>query len=202
MFGASQRGSYKNMTFVTRSRVSYLIALAAGAAIGVAAIGSATAAPAAPAAPAAKSAPQTVTHHYSLGASAFAPDRFGNISVDYVNNWDPTELSAVGGRCFNTGLSLPDGATLKSVTFYYTSGSASMNMEINRQNLTVHSFARLALAEIPAQSGATKYLWKTFKIKPAQAKVDMSRFAYQAGVCPHGTSTFSGLIITYTQPAS
>lgn len=200
------------MTLVTRSRVSYLIALAAGAAIGIAAIGSATAAPAtrtarttrtAAAGPAARNAPKTVTHHYSLGASAFAPDDLGNTSSDYFNDWDPTNLSEVGGgRCFNAGLSLPDGATLKSVTFYYTSGSAGMNMEVNRQNLTVHSFARLAVADIPAQAGATRYVWKTFKVNPAEAKVDMSRFAYQAGVCPHGTSSFSGLIITYTQPVS
>ena len=49
---------------------------------------------------------------------------------------------------------------------------------------------------------ATASFAKLCKVNPAQAKVDESRFAYQAGVCPHGTSSFSGLIITYTQPVS
>jgi hypothetical protein len=31
--------------------------------------------------------------------------------------------------------------------------------------------------------------------------VNMTKFAYSAGVCPRGTSTFSGITITYTQAA-
>jgi hypothetical protein len=68
----------------------------------------------------------TVTHHYSLAASAFAPDGLHVTTEDYFNQWDATTLSNQDpGRCFNTGLSLPPNVTLKSVKFYYTAPTRS-----------------------------------------------------------------------------
>ena len=117
------------MKLVTKCRASHLITLAAGLVLGFTAVGTAAAVSASPAA-------KTVTHHYSLAASAFAPDHVGDPTKDYFNNWDPTTLSNPGSRCFNTGLSLPPNAVLKSITFYYTKGCGEMSAEINRQNLT------------------------------------------------------------------
>src|SRR5580658_4927046 len=51
---------------------------------------------------------KTVTHHYSLAASAFAPDGLHDVTEDYFNAWDPSTLSNTdAGRCFDAGLSLP-----------------------------------------------------------------------------------------------
>jgi hypothetical protein len=46
------------------------------------------------------------------------------------------------------------------------------------------------------------YTSTSFNIKAADAVVNMTNYAYSVGVCPSGTTTFSGLTITYTQPAS
>lgn len=90
--------------------------------------------------------------------------------------------------------------TLKSITFYYTPGSDPMSMELNRQNLPSHAFKLLASTETGTLA-PHKYTHKTFSIAKANATVNNGQYAYSVGVCPDGTSTFSGLIITYTVPS-
>ena len=183
------------MRLMTRGRASTLATLAAGAAIGFFAIGTTAASAASPAA-------ATVTQHYSLAASAFAPDGLHNTADDYFNEWDPTTLSNTeAGRCFNTGLSLPPNVTLKSIKFYYTAGSSVMYLELNRQDLVNHTAVDLASTDTTAES-TPAYTSISLNIKAANAVVNMTSDAYSVGVCPSGTTTFSGLTITYTQPAS
>jgi hypothetical protein len=153
------------------------------------------------ASPPAKKEPPVV-HHYSLAASAFAPDGLHTTTEDYFNDWDPTTLSNTDtGRCFNTGLSLPVGIALKSVTVYYTAGSAAMLFELNRQNLPAHKFTDVVDFDTAIVTTAA-YTSVTKKIPASDASVNMTKYAYSVGVCPSGTTTFSGLTITYTQPAS
>jgi hypothetical protein len=183
---------------LTRRHAAGLATLAAGVAIGCALVGVASAAPSV----APSSAPKTVTHHYALAASAFAPDGLHNTGEDYFNQWNPTTLSNTdSGRCFNAGLSLPPGVTLVSVTAYYTAGSNEMIFEINRQQLATHAYVDLAEVDTATASTPT-YTHVTETFKSSQATVNMGLYAYSAGVCPYGNTTFSGLIITYTQPAT
>jgi hypothetical protein len=179
---------------LTRRYAAGLATLATGVAIGCALVGVASAAP--------SGAPKTVTHHYALAASAFAPDSLANTSDDYYNLSDPTTLSNSDAiRCFDAGLSLPPGVTLKSVTFYYTAGTAPMLLEINRQRLATHTYVNLI--QLGATISATPtYYSSTMAFTPSQAGVNMGLYAYSASVCPSGNTTFSGLIITYTQPAT
>jgi hypothetical protein len=144
----------------------------------------------------------TVTHHLSLAASAFAPDGLHNTANDYFNEWDATSLSNTDpSRCFNAGLQFPPDVTLKSVRFYYTGSSTTMLLQLNRQDLINHTFSILAQMDTPTVTNPT-YTSDAASISPAYAQVNMSDYAYSVGVCPDGTTTFSGLIITYTQPAS
>jgi hypothetical protein len=178
------------MQLITRARIGYASALAAGMTIGLVAFGVASATPA---------RPRPATHHYSLAASAFAPDSIGNPADDYFNQWDPTSIrSASTRRCFNAGLSLPTGSTLKSVTFYFTRGSDSEYLELNRQNLKAH--ADKLLAHFMTGTSPKRYSHVTKFIAKSDATVDYTKYAYSAGVCVGGTTTFSGLTITYTQP--
>ena len=164
---------------------------------------SAARAAAAPAASAARrTSSATVTHHYSLAASAFAPDGLHNTTEDYFNSWDPTTLSNQdAGRCFDTGLSLPPSITLKSVKVYYTAGSATMFFEINRQDLVNHTATEMVSFDSTAVTTTPVYTATTKTIPAADAKVNMGTYAYSVGVCPNGNTTFSGLTITYTQAA-
>lgn len=196
------------MKLLPGARPSYLATLAAGVAIGFAVVGNAAAAPAAPAAPAKHAAPvarvvRTVTHHYSLAASAFSPDGLHNVSNDYFNRWDPAALSNTDpGRCFDAGLSLPTGSTLKSVTAYYTAGGSVMYFELNRQDLAKQSAVDLVSFDTTVNTGNPAYTSTTKPIPAADAGVNYTNYAYSVGVCPVGNTTFSGLSITYTQPAS
>ncbi len=163
---------------------------------------SAPAAPAAPTQPAAPGAARTVRHSFSLAASAFAPDGLHQPSEDYFNQWAPPALANTdSGRCFNAGLALPTGITLKSVKAYYTQGSAPMFFELIRQDLADNS--SLDIASFDSTVAATpEYTSTSEAIPAADAAVDYTRYAYSAGVCPSGNATFAGITITYTEPAS
>lgn len=172
---------------MTRARAGYLITLVAGIAIGCAAVGSAAAVQSGP-------KPKPVTHHYALAASAFAAD--GSTDV-YGNLWDPTTLSATSG-CYNAGLSLPPSVTLKSIAFYYTRGKTdTLYAELNRQNLTNHTYVRVTSFRSTVAPTAT-YSHVTKSIPKAYAVVNNGTYAYSVGVCPDGDAAFSGIIITYT----
>lgn len=188
------------MKLLPGARASYLATLAAGVSIGFAVVGNAAAAPSAPAA---ATVVKTVTHHYSLDASAFTPDGLHNPASDYFNRWDPSALSNTdAGRCFNAGLSLPIGVTLKSVTAYYTAGGSVMFFELNRQDLVHQVGLELVSFDTLVNTGSPAYTSITKPIPAADAMVNYTNYAYSVGVCPNESTTFSGLTITYTQPAS
>jgi hypothetical protein len=144
------------------------------------------------------SAPSALTvHHYSLAASAFAPDSLHPTASDYFNQWDPTTLSDAsgGGRCFNAGVVLPDGAKITAVTFYYTEGSNIMYFELNRQDLVDHTY--LDLASFNTATTGTPFYTSTVLGLTAN-NIFHTNDAYSFGVCPAGTTTFSGATISYT----
>jgi hypothetical protein len=145
----------------------------------------------------AKPAPKA--HHWSIAASGFAPDSLDTPASDYFNNWDPAKLTNTdNSRCFNASVHLPNGATIKTVTFYYTNGAAQgISGELNRQNLLNHKFGLLANLSTLPNGTAPRYTSKTIKVTGG-GLVDTSRFAYGLGTCPRGDSAFTGVIITYT----
>ena len=201
------------MTSFTRARTAGLAAVGAGLLIGVAVIVTTGAAPAVaghataghaaePTAGQRTVAPPPVTHHYSLAASAFAPDSLDGTTNDYSNTWDPSRLTnSSNDRCFNAGLSLPPNVTLTSVKVYYTRGDDIMTFEINRQDLVHHTAIQLAHFAASSTTGTPFYTSKSATMKKADAMVNMTTYAYSAGVCPDGSTTFTGLTITYTEPA-
>lgn len=183
----------------TKLRIGALTALAAGLAIGLTAAGTA-AAQAQPASQAARTPVKWVTHHFALAASAFAPDGLHDTSQDYFNQWDPATLSDQdAGRCFNAGLQIPTSITLKSVTAYYTQGSGVLYFEVSRQDLVNHTAAQLLDYDTTASTGSPAYTSTTTPVPAAYAVVNMKTYAYTVGVCPTASTTFSGLVITYSQ---
>jgi hypothetical protein len=138
-------------------------------------------------------------HHWSVAASAFSPDHLNTgSSSDFFNQWDPAELTDGGSRCFQAGAYLPNGATIKSVTFYYTNGATNdFYGELNRQNLPTRKAAMLAVFTTTPTHTSPVRTHKTITVAGGGV-VDTSRFAYGLGVCPEGDSAFSGVTINYT----
>jgi hypothetical protein len=140
--------------------------------------------------------PATGTQQLSVPAAAFAPDGLHTTTNDYFNEWDPATLSNTDtSRCFNSGVNLPAGAKVSSVTFYYTEGSTSMFVDLNRQDLANHTYQDLAGADTPTTS-TPNYTSTTIAL--LKHKTVVASDAYALGVCPNGNTTFSGAIIDYT----
>jgi len=139
----------------------------------------------------------TGTQELTLSAAAFAPDGLHTTTSDYFNGWDPATLSNTdNGRCFNTGVSLPAGAKISSVTFFYTEGSTALYGELNRQDLANHSSIDLASFDSPTTTGTPTYTSSTLVL--GSHKTVVASDGYGLGVCPSGTTTFSGVTIAYT----
>ena len=179
------------MRLVTSNRVGFLVATVAGIAIGTLALGSAHADAGRPSAAAVR--------HYTIDSSAFTPDGLHDATSDYFNEWDPATLgNQNSGRCFDTGVVLPNGATLESVAFYYTAGASNvMYMELNRQDLGAHTALELADFD-STPTGTTPTYTKTVLPITSGTKVNTSKYAYSVGVCPYGDSSFTAVTITYT----
>jgi len=185
------------MKLMSGARAGYLATLAGGLAIGFAVIGTAAATP---------HLAGTVTHNYSLAASAFTPDKLASTTHDYFNHWDPATLSNGDiNRCFSAGLSLPNGVTLKSVKVHYSTGVAGtigLVFELNRQNLINHTDTVAAGLILVNSGSGGAYTSATLPIPSNEAAVNYVKYAYSAGVCLVGSTIFSGLTISYTQPAA
>ena len=178
------------MKFLHRIRAGRVVTLLAGAAIGFAVVGTASAASGSPA--------STTVHYYTLAASAFAPDSLQGATNDYYNTWDPSTLSNQdSGRCFDAGLSLPNGAVLSSVTFYYTNGATdAMYGELNRQNMGLHTSHTLASFRSTPTGGTPVFTHTSVAVTSYQTV--NTQYGYSIGVCPFGDATFTGVTISYT----
>jgi hypothetical protein len=142
-------------------------------------------------------APPSGTQVLTLSAAAFAPDGLHTTTSDYFNEWDPATLTnSDTGRCFNAGVNLPTGAKISSVTFDYTEGSTVMYGELNRQDLANHTSLLLASFDSPTTTGNPTYTSTTITV--ASHKNVVAGVGYGVGVCPNGTTTFSGVTIDYT----
>lgn len=176
----------------SRFNVRSLALIAAGAAVGALAVVAPSAG--------ANSPPRHVTtvNHLAMDSSAFIPDGLHTTTQDYFNQWDPAALSNQDtGRCFDAAVALPTSAVLKRVTFYYTAGSAQMSVELNRQNLTNHTEVTLFTFDTTI-AGSPTYTSMTRGIPAQYAVVSNLTYAYSFGVCPSASTTFTGLVVTYT----
>jgi len=182
------------MKVFSRGRVGYLATLAAGIAVGFTVVGTA----AAGSHPAAPKAAAVTMHHFTIAASAFAPDHLGNTANDYFNTWDPTTLQDSGDRCFNAAADLPNGATIHSAWFFYTNGATNaLYAELNRQDLLAHHSKKLT-SFTSKPTGTSPQYTITKRTVTSFNVVNTSKFAYSIGVCPQGDATFSGVMINYT----
>jgi hypothetical protein len=140
--------------------------------------------------------PSTPPNIYTIAASSFAPDGLHTTTEDYFNQWDPSTLSNTdGGRCFNAGLALPNGATITFVRIWFTESSTAMYFELNRQQLSTHGATLLVSADTPTQSTPT---YTSFGRAVRKNNLVNTNYAYSVGVCPSGSTTFSGVQIFYT----
>ena len=131
----------------------------------------------------------------ALSPMDFAPDSDRTAS-SYFNQWTPPRLSS-GSDCFNAGLHPPQGAKLKKVVFYYTSGpNTDFFARVVRQKPATATGSNLALVDPADDSGTVAKVTAT--IPATKQQILNHKFQYGVGVCPNDDTFFHGARAHYT----
>lgn len=138
------------------------------------------------------------TAYLSISTMDMAPDGLWDTSSDYFNAWDGNVLfNNDGVRCFDTGVNLPQGAVIRSVTWFYESDSTSdLFGTLVRGMPSAATTKTVAKASPSNDDGVPRSVTKM--AKPKLAKVNNHKFQYGLGVCPPPGTEFLGARIKYT----
>lgn len=181
------------MKFGKQTYLTALATFAAGLLVGSLVVGAAAAANRT------RTTGRTVMHHYTVDAGAFAPDELGDTSEDYAIRLAPATLSNQdSGRCFVAPAILPNGATIRSVTFFYTRGATSpFTGGLIRNNLAPNRAVLLAYFEGKGNGTSPVYTKHTLRVTHHQL-VNTAKYSYTWAVCPYGDATFTAAMVNFT----
>jgi hypothetical protein len=115
----------------------------------------------------------------------------------YTTSYNAGNLTGTG--CFNTGVNLPNGATITALTVWFASGASSdPSFFFVRRDLTTGN-PDTFVNGVSVHDDSTARKGHTFKIpNTAIAKVD-GVHSYGFGVCfPDATNSFLGARVAYT----
>jgi hypothetical protein len=137
------------------------------------------------------------TSYLSVAAMDFAPDNIGDTTNDYYNLWlGPNLSNNDGGRCFNTGVNLPQGSKAQSITFYFTSGASSDFFgELDRHRLSTAGGQNLTSVSPVDDTGTVASA--TGAVPSTMQVVNNNAFSYGIGACFSGDTSFHGAKIKY-----
>jgi hypothetical protein len=130
------------------------------------------------------STPQT--GYYGLDPLAFSPE--DGFDDTYFKGDVPDALydSSGFGRCFATGLNLPQGAKITALNAWYSSDTnGNIKVFVSRNRLTDGKFDYVATSQSTDTTMTRQRLDGT--VRKAIAIVDNEHFTYSAGLC-FGTS--------------
>jgi hypothetical protein len=137
------------------------------------------------------------TGYLNLSPMAFSPDSLRGATDDYFNSWGSQLSNDDSSRCFNTGVSLPQGAKMKEVTYYYQSDATSdLFAEIVRMNPAANSSTTFANASPADDSDVATSI--TVAVPSNRQAVNNTKYSYGLGVCPFDGTVFMGARIKYT----
>ena len=136
------------------------------------------------------------TGHFSIDVMAMAPDR-ADAANDYLISWSGI-LSTGNALCFNTDVSLPNGATMTRLSVWYTSGASSNPfVQLVRHALADGTSNVIAFQTIIDDSGTRKQ--RNLAIpNNSLAKVKSGPYTYGFGVCLGSDTVFHGARVTCT----
>ncbi len=138
------------------------------------------------------------TGYYSIHPGALAPiDTLAasNYNVNFVNpSMDTGSGSSV---CFSTGINLPNGASIVSLTiFYQSNASSNISALMTRLALSTGIPDNFLFQIISDDSDVRRR--SVFPVPAASQFVDNSAYAYALAVCIAAGTTFNGARIRYT----
>jgi hypothetical protein len=175
-----------------QARRSHVVTLIAGIAIGVLVFGTAEAVTST-----SFTYSKAKIGYYSMSATDFAPDRLDGATLDYRNDAASYLTNDDNNRFFFTGVYLPNGAKILSVTFWYASNaSGDFRGELDRIRQSDGGYQQMAVA-LPADDSSVRKA-VTLSILPTMQTVSNGTYSYSAYVgVPQGTP-FYGARIKYS----
>ena len=137
--------------------------------------------------------------YYTIPPAALVPtNNFVADGYHIYFHTDATHISASttsGLYCFATGVNLPQGATIVSVTTWYTSGSRNVFTRFLRNSLSSGAGIFLINDQIEDDSNTRKSI--TNVIPAALRTVNNAAYAYTNASCIGNLSAFHGARINY-----
>jgi hypothetical protein len=136
--------------------------------------------------------------YVSFDPMAFTPQS-NNDASDYSLGWVSNFGITTGSNmCFNTGVNLPQGATITGLTIWERSTVANISPAITfkRRSVVTGVVEVIGIKDFTDTSGTRKALNVT--ISSAMNVVDNSRYTYGLGGCINSTMNFYGARIAYT----
>lgn len=120
------------------------------------------------------------------------PDSDNAATSEYFNSWG-SGLSA-SNQCFNTAITLPQGAEIQSLRVIFQASANSMFVVLKQQDPNLTATATLASLSTTDTTGNVTSEVVNLSPKPI---VDARKFGYGLGVCVDTDQTFLGAKITY-----
>ena len=140
--------------------------------------------------------------YYSISPAAFSPDS-NNIKYTKLSGLNTylqnlTDTPPENNSCFNTGLNLPQGATITYAVYWYNNyplqQSAQPAFGLFRHGL--HDGSNMFLAAIGSNTGFTG---RTYKLAATPVSVvNNAAYTYTAKICLGYLDMFHGARIDYT----
>jgi hypothetical protein len=133
---------------------------------------------------------------FTVDAMALAPD--GSSNVAFFNDWDGGLAALTGnGACYNTGVNLPNGATITQFSVWAASGATGdPRSSLRRKKLSDGSFDILAQTLLADDTGTRKV--QHIAVPAADAVVNNNLYSYGFGTCPGVGDTFYAARISDT----
>lgn len=135
-------------------------------------------------------APKTIV--LVIPPMAMIPDSDNAATTEYFNGWSSGLTSE--NECFNTGVTLPEGAEIQNLRIYFKSTAGSMFIDFRQQDPNLTQSKSLISFQTTDTSGNVASQVQTPAVKPV---VDARKFGYGLGVCIDTGQTFLGAKITY-----
>lgn len=137
------------------------------------------------------------TGFLSISPSAMSPANYWtaeNYRI-YPEAW--LESSEEPEGCFVTGINLPQGSKILSVTTFFRSSSQSdLKVQLIRKNMQTRGTVRMVEQQYFENTAAS--VSRTTNVSSGVATINNSTFAYGFSVCLSGGTTFDSARINYT----
>jgi hypothetical protein len=134
--------------------------------------------------------------YYTINAMAMAPQS-DESAEDYLISYPMGALTSFAGNaCYQTGINLPQGATVVSVTTWYQSDLTSdASVSLYRQNLLNNTKRKLISEDIIDDNNTREFI--THTVPTTLRTVNNLYFSYGYAFCLGDGTHFSGARINY-----